>query len=78
MTISQNLLLAIFSTDAYNRGYNAGITIIGGQIGNATIGSNSSILLDANSQPLDQPASSFAQAYTIGDNSIAGDLTGLF
>jgi hypothetical protein len=33
--MSDDLFLAILAMDAYNRGYNAGVNMTGGQIGNA-------------------------------------------
>ena len=68
MTISKDLFLSILSMDAYNRGYNPGIAglSVGGSIGTATIGSDSSILVDANGNRIDQAASFYAAAYTIG------------
>jgi hypothetical protein len=35
--MNDNLMCAILSMDAYNRGYNAGINLSGDQVGNATI-----------------------------------------
>jgi hypothetical protein len=65
MSISPALFSAILAMDAYNRGYNAGIIMPGDQLGNASVGANSSILRDSNGQVLDQPTSFFAQAYTL-------------
>lgn len=67
MAISNELMLAILAMDAYNRDYGAGLVPAGSQIGTATLGSNSSVLVDASGQRLDQPASFFAQAYTLSD-----------
>jgi hypothetical protein len=53
MAISSELFLAILAMDSYNRGYNAGLggPVDGlgktGQIGNASIGQTSEILLGA-------------------------------
>lgn len=38
MTISTDLMSAILAMDAYNRGYNAGIDLVGSQIASATLG----------------------------------------
>jgi hypothetical protein len=67
MTISKDLFLSILSMDAYNRGYNPGMAGLSqsGQIGNATIGLNSAVLLDANGNRLDQPASFYGLAYNL-------------
>lgn len=53
MSMSDDLFLAILAMDAYNRSYNAGLGdpqtgLPGNQIGNATLASNSSNLVDAN------------------------------
>ena len=44
MTLQTELFNAILSMDAYNRGYNASITLTGNGIGNATLGIDSSEL----------------------------------
>jgi hypothetical protein len=58
-----DVLLAILSLDAYNRGYGVGMVgVDGSQIGTATVGISSSVL------PVDTEAASFyAQAYTLAD-----------
>ena len=63
MAISKDLFLAILSMDSYNRGYSPGINLSGTAIGNASIDKTSSILLDGNGQPLDQPAGFYAISY---------------
>ena len=66
MTISKDLFLSILSMDAYNRGYNPGISNLsdgpGAQIGTATVFSASS------SDPASPEfaTSFYALAYTIG------------
>lgn len=67
MAISNELMLAILAMDAYNRDYGAGLVLGGTQIGTATLASNSSVLVDAGGSRVDQPASFFAQAYTLAD-----------
>jgi hypothetical protein len=65
MTISRDLFLSILSMDSYNRGYNTGITGLGGvgsQIGTATISQQSAT---ADGTP-EVAASFYAAAYTIG------------
>ena len=50
MTLSNDLFLAILSMDSYNRGYDAGITGLGGEgarIGAATIAKDAEQLLSA-------------------------------
>ena len=79
MAISNDLFMAILSMDAYNRGYNAGMKdpnatadqgLLGTQIGNASIGSSSSVLTDASGNRLDQPASFYAQSDTLDGKTI--------
>jgi hypothetical protein len=43
--MSDDLFQAILAMDAYNRGYGAGLNVSGNQIGNATVGADSSVLL---------------------------------
>ncbi len=67
MAISKDLLLAILSMDAYNRGYEPGISGLGGSgsvIGTATMGDGSEILVDNQGNPIDQAADFYAVAYT--------------
>ena len=64
MAMSDDLYLAIFAMDAYNRGYRQGVTPIGNQLGTATLGVDSSILLDQNNQRLDLTVDFFAQTYS--------------
>jgi hypothetical protein len=47
VSMSDDLFQAILAMDAYNRGYNAGLNVSGSQIGNAIVGTDSSILLSA-------------------------------
>lgn len=55
MAISADLFAAILAMDSYNRGYDAGLNVVGDQIGNAFLGFDSSALRDATSeQRLDQ------------------------
>ncbi len=67
MSISKDIFLAILAMDSYNRDYGAGINLTGNAIGNATIGTNSGAIKDANGNRLDEAASFFAQAYTINE-----------
>ena len=72
MTISKDLFLAILSMDAYNRGYNSGISGLGGEgskIGAATIGKDAEQLLD---QGAAQAASFYAVAYDVDGADIDG------
>ena len=63
MTISdKDLFLAILSMDAYNRGYEPGITLSGNTIGNATLTVDSAILT-VNGARIDEPAGFYAAAY---------------
>ncbi len=69
MTISRDLMLSILSMDAYNRGYNEGITGLGtSNVGNASVEAMST------SEPgsAEVNASFFAISYTIG-----GGVTGI-
>ena len=70
MAISKDLLLAILSMDAYNRGYNPGIAdlsdTVGTQIGTATISNRSSSL--ANSPEV--AAGFYAVAYAWNGDTI--------
>ncbi|MBA4026593.1 MAG: hypothetical protein C0511_20300 [Hyphomicrobium sp.] len=65
MAITNELMLAILAMDAYNRGYNPGVSISGTSLGDATLGVSSDI----------EPgipgvaASFFAQSYTLADGS---------
>ena len=59
MPISEDLFLSILSMDAYNRGYNVGVTIAGDQIGNATLLSNAD-----DPEGIARAASFFAQSYS--------------
>ena len=72
-TDNTDLFRAILAMDAYNRGYNAGIGApnlgLGGsgtRIGLAIVGDNSSVL----GAGRDQAASFFAQAYTLGGQTV--------
>ena len=67
MTISKDLFLAILSMDAYNRGYNSGISGLGGEgskIGAATIGKDAEQLLD---QGAAKAVSFYAVAYELNN-----------
>lgn len=75
MAISNDIFKAILALDAYNRGYHAGIGdlqtgLAGTQIGNATLVLNSSALVDANGNRLDQASSFYAQSYTWNGGTI--------
>lgn len=84
MTISSNLMKAILSLDAYNRGYNAGIIfgnnpgnndysldVANTQIGNATIITNSSLLEDDNGNTnIDDNIGFYGIAYSYNGETI--------
>ena len=72
MTVTKDLMLSILSMDAYNRGYGAGIALEGnsGSVGNATIGNDSGVSVDAAGNRLDQAASFYAISYTLGGETI--------
>jgi len=84
MTISKDLFLAILSMDAYNRGYGSGINDggnndpdglgISGSIGFATIGADSSVLVDDERNRLDENLN-FATAVGIGDDTMDAGTT---
>lgn len=70
--ISPELLLAILSMDAYNRGYGAGIALPGNQVGNATILKDSEEVLREAGQEEGERSPAFdagfyALAYTVGE-----------
>jgi hypothetical protein len=70
---SQNpeLFRAILAMDAYHRGYGAGIpNLPGTQVGLASVGRDSRILIDTNSARRDISANFFAQEYTINGAKI--------
>ncbi|WP_299862490.1 hypothetical protein [uncultured Hoeflea sp.] len=72
MTISNDLFLAILSMDSYNRGYDAGITGLGGEgarIGAATITKDAEQLLSAGEA---EAAGFYAIAYKITDAGVDG------
>ena len=74
MPISQ-LMMAILAMDSYNRGYDEGITELGGlgtKIGNATIIDESDIL--DNSAGVN--AGFYAVAYNVGGTMVEGVLPG--
>jgi hypothetical protein len=52
MPISKDLFLAILALDSYNRNYNERVFTSGNQIGNAVLGSNSSILTTDPNDPM--------------------------
>ena len=67
MTISSDLFMSILSLDAYNRGYGAGISGLGGtgsEIGNATI-------LDVDIPTNSQAEGFYAVAYTLSQFALA-------
>lgn len=70
MTISSDLFAAILAMDSYNRGYNSGLAVSGSNIGNATLGNNSSVLDQTPNEGRDQAASFFAQSYTWNGQTI--------
>ena len=80
MTISKDLLLAILSMDAYNRGYGSGVSGLsdanGALLGDVSISGTSASLVDANGNRLDEAAGFYAVAYTttadIGDPTNGG------
>jgi hypothetical protein len=69
MAISNDLMRAIMAMDAYNRGYNAGVNISGNMLGLWTLGRAT----DAQTEPNAVAASFFAQAYTLGGQTIISD-----
>jgi Ca2+-binding RTX toxin-like protein len=68
MISNDDLFQAILSMDSYNRGYLSGLVNLsgGGQIGNATIGTSSSVL----GTGVDQAAGFYAQKYTLAGGQI--------
>lgn len=69
MTISKDLFLSILAMDAYNRGYEPGVSELGGKeafIGSAKIRNDSSILVDDNGESIHEAAGFYALAYDIG------------
>jgi hypothetical protein len=74
MTISKDLLLAVLSMDAYNRGYGAGMSLTGSQIASLSISVDSTDLLKdpVSGSPVDQAHGFYAISYEVTDNSIAG------
>jgi hypothetical protein len=88
MSISKELFLSILSMDAYNRGYGAGVSdpsaeddtglgVTNSQetyfIGGARIVADSSILVDANGNRLDQSAGFYSISYKmVAGEEIAG------
>lgn len=77
MTINNDLMKAILSMDAYNRGYDAGIEFhspnetIGKQLGNYTITDHSSALLDTGGSPnIDDDISFYALAYEYNGETV--------
>lgn len=64
MTISnKDLLLAILGMDAYNHGYGLGINHGNNNIGSATKGVDSSLLVDQDNVPLHEDAGFYAISY---------------
>jgi hypothetical protein len=61
--MNSDLMMAVLSMDAYNRGYGAGLSVPGTSVGYAAIIQDSSILKDNNGNSLDQPANFYAVAY---------------
>ena len=65
MALSDQLFKAILAMDVYNRGYGGSLEISSNNLGNATLGQDSSILVDPNNGARrDEPISFFAQSYT--------------
>lgn len=74
MTINSILMNAILSMDSYNRGYDAGITLTGTSIGNASLSIDSSELGTVNPDGIggdrDENIGFFAQAYDYNGETI--------
>jgi len=70
MPISPELFKAILALDSYNRGYGAGIELTGTEIGNATIGIDSSVIKDTDDVRRDIPAGFYAIAYSYNGQTI--------
>jgi hypothetical protein len=74
MAISNDLYLAILAMDSYNRGYSPGLNLAAAsqtQIGDATLGINSSILTNpGGGASLDEPVSFYAQSYTFNGQKV--------
>ena len=79
MTVQQDLMNAILSMDAYNRGYNAGIQLEGDALGSiqimkttldgVVVNFDSSVIRDpVTKQPLDQNIGFYAIAYAYDSN----------
>lgn len=66
MAVSEDLMLAVLAMDAYNRGYNAGVNVVGDQVGMAQLGRAT----NAQTEPEAVAASFFAQAYTWNGRTI--------
>jgi hypothetical protein len=76
----KDLFLAILAMDSYNRGYGAGINDGGsgdpdglgltGQIDTATIGQDSSIIVDGSGSRIDDDAGFYAAAYQTDDGTV--------
>ncbi|ATN32506.1 hypothetical protein ACO34A_01615 [Rhizobium sp. ACO-34A] len=76
MTISSNLMMAILSMDAYNRGYGAGFVVSGDSIGTISITNHSAYGIDSTEYEQWQNAGFYAVAYEVEDNDIQGLLAG--
>jgi hypothetical protein len=79
--VNRDLFLAILALDSYNRGYGRRIKAgsdaptnttgdIGIQLGNATIGADSAVLLDDNRNRTDIPSDFYAIAYDYNGETI--------
>ncbi len=74
--MNRDVFLSILALDSYNRGYGANLNGLAqsGGIGLAAIGINSSVLLDANGQRLDEAAGFYRIAYDV--SNVSGVLPG--
>lgn len=77
--MSRDLLLAILAMDVYHRGYNAGLErdttesrsrVEGSQVGLWELGSDSLVLGQQGDSRLDESIGFYAQAYTLGSETI--------
>lgn len=71
MAMNRKVFLSILAMDSYQRGYAPGIKdVTDNKIGAATIGRDSSVLVDESGKRLDQPIGFFAQSYTWGADTV--------